>query len=496
MTATYCSCLNRIFDKCGLDGEKITQYIIFFIQGIQHVLAMMGSNVLVPLITDIKPAVAMFSAGLCTIAFHFLAQRKVPTFLGSSFAFVGSMQSNMGKWLNQGYSRDYVLGGQQLAVFMTGILYLLYSLIVYFVGPARVKKIFPPVVVGPVIMVIGLTLAPTVIGNYIVAKYTPNNDGFKEMEGYQAWLIAITTAVIIIGISTLGRGLITIFPVLFGIIGGYIISACFEVIDYDIIKDAPWVYFEPDFLKNVFGFWGHLNWDWNSIAMFCPLSIVTFMEHLGDITSNGAVVGKNFFEDPGLHRTLLGDGFALLIAAMLGGPAITTYGENTGVLAMTKNYNPNVILLAGIIAAVIGLLTKISGIIESVPSPVIGGASMIMFGVIASMGLKVLIINQVNITKSKNMMIAALILVIGIGFKSAAPAVDITIETVSISPLAVCTLVGIFLNLLLPEGEDDSGPQNQEDKKELEEDELSTNVVSSEGQDENEDDEKHTSEEV
>lgn len=354
---------------------------------------------------------------------------------------------------------------------MTGVLYCIYSLIVFFVGPTRVKKIFPPIVVGPVIMVIGLTLAPSVISSYIVGNYTPDESGHKNMETYAVWVIVAITALIILGVSTLARGIWTSFPVLFGIIGGYAVSACFRVIDYSKITDAYWVLFEPACLKQTFSFYRRLNWDWNSIAMICPISIVTFMEHLGDITTNGAVVGKNFFEDPGLHFTLLGDGVALFIAGFLGGPAITTYGENTGVLAITKNYNPKLILLAGVIAAVIGLLTKIGGVITSIPGPVIGGASMIMFGIIATMGMKVLIINQVNITKAKNMMIAALIVTIGLGFT--AGGVVVQIEGINISPLAICTIVGVLLNAILPEQKDEEeDDEEMEEKKELSDEEM------------------------
>lgn len=471
-----CSCFDRSIEKCGFNPERVRRYLLNFVLGVQHVLAMMGSNVLVPLITGLSPSIAILSAGICTVCFHFIAQRKVPTFLGSSFSFVSAMQSNQALFTDKSGNvtdqnlRNKVIGGQQVAVIMTGVLYCLYSLIVYFIGPNRVKKIFPPVVVGPVIMVIGLTLAPTVISSYIVGYYTPDENGNQQMKTYAVWIIVAITALIILVVSTVAKGIWTSFPVLFGIIGGYIVSACFQVIDYSKITDAYWVLFEPNCLKETFSFYKKLNWDWNSIAMICPISIVTFMEHLGDITTNGAVVGKNFFEDPGLHFTLLGDGVALFIAGFLGGPAITTYGENTGVLAITKNYNPKIILLAGCIAIVIGLLTKIGGIITSIPGPVIGGASMIMFGIIATMGMKVLIINQVNITKAKNMMIAALIVTIGLGFTSGG--VEIKIEGINISPLAVCTIVGVVLNAVLPDSKDDDEDEIDEEKKES--DELSS----------------------
>ena len=481
-----CNCLDPLFLKCGVNPDTVRHYALNFVLGIQHVLAMMGSNILVPLITDLSPSIAMLSAGLCTIAFYFTTQRKVPCFLGSSFSFVTAMQTLRDQGAAEGHSHAYVLGAQQIAVIMTGVLYGIYATIVYFIGPNRVKKIFPPVIIGPVVMVIGLTLAPTTINSYIVSNYTPDANGEQPMKTYVVWVVAIATTLIILCVASLAKGIWTCFPVLFGIIGGYIISAAFQIIDYSYITDAYWILFIPDNLKTTFEFYKHLHWDWNAIAMMCPISIVTFMEHLGDVTTNSAVVGKNFFEDPGLHRTVGGDAIALVIAGLIGGPAITTYGENCGVLAITKNYNPNILALAACIAIFLGIITKIGGIITSIPGPVIGGASMIMFGIIASMGMKVLIINQVNITKTKNMMVAALIVVIGLGFNGGG--VVINIEGIHISPLAICTIVGIILNAVLPDRPDEPGPNgpNQEEKKEF--DEISDSELENiEGQQENND---------
>jgi uracil permease len=215
-----------------------------------------------------------------------------------------------------------------------------------------------------------------------------------------------------------------------------------------VITDAPWIIFEPNAFKSAFAFYNHLGWDWSVIAMLSPISIVTLMEHLGDITTNGAVVGQDFFDDPGVHRTLLGDGLAVCLAGFLGAPPVTTYSENTGVLALTKNYNPKILVIAACYAIVLGILTKFGGILTSVPGPVIGGASMILFGMISSMGLKVLVDNHVDFTQPRNLMIVALILVFGLGFSGGN--VNAHIKDISISPLAIATLAGIILNLVLP----------------------------------------------
>jgi len=441
------------------DGKWKT-YLTNTILGFQHVFAMMGSNILVPLITNLPPYISLVTAGAGTILFHFVAQRKVPVFLGSSFSFVTAMLNIQNYGMERGWSHDKQIGHQMVAVIMAGVLYFIFSGITFLVGPERVKKAFPPIVVGPVIIVIGMTLAPTVISSYIVGQYTGESPAMKS---YEAWIVALLTAIIIIACSIFGRGFLKLIPVLIGIIVGYIMSAIFGIIDYDHITKAHWIIFEKAALKETFGFYKYLGWSWSCIVMLSPISIVSFMEHLGDITTNGAVVGRNFFADPGLHWTLLGDGLAVCLAGFLGGPPVTTYGENTGVLAITRNYNPNLILLAGIFSLFLGLITKFGGVLASVPGPVIGGASMVMFGMIAAMGLKVMVDARVDFTDSRNLIIAALILVIGLGFS--AGNVNVHIKDISISPLAICTVVGIILNLVLSHigGDNKEKDKSQED---------------------------------
>lgn len=428
--------------------EKCRHYSLNAILGVQHLFAMMGSNILVPIITGLRPSISLVSAGIGTIVFHFLAKRKVPVFLGSSFSFVSAMLSIADMGAKKGWSHDEVIGRQIMGVIMSGVLYFVFALIAFLVGPQRVKKLFPPVVVGPIIVVIGMTLAPTVIKSNIVDQYTPDATGHANMKDYESWTIALITALVIIVVAIFAKGIFKVFPVLFGIVAGYIVAACFQVIDYSKITDEYWILFQPEAFKATFGFYKHLAWDWSVVLSLAPISIVTFMEHLGDITTNGAVCGKNFMADPGLHCTLFGDGVALIIAGFLGGPPVTTYGENTGVLALTQNYNPKVLLIAAIYSLCLGIISKFGGILASVPGPVIGGASMIMFGMIASMGLKVLVDAQVDFSLTKNMMITALILVIGLGFTGGN--VNAHVKDVQISPLAIATIAGILLNLILP----------------------------------------------
>lgn len=407
--------------------------------GIQHVFAMMGATIVVPMLTGMNSSVALITAGLGTIAFFFITGRKVPVFLGSSFAYLAAIQAVFAYGDGLGWDYSATMGRLSIAIMCAGAVYLLLSLITYFVGAERIKKLFPPIVVGPVIVVIGMTLAPSVISSNIVGA---------AMFTWQAWTIALVTAAIIIGVSIFAKGFFKVVPILFGILGGYVLSMCLGVVDWTKITGSNWVIFEPQAFMSAFGFIGQMRFDWTVILMIMPIAIVTFMEHLGDITTNGAIVGKNFFVDPGLHRTLLGDGVATMLAGFLGGPPNTTYGENTSVLAMTKNYDPKLLVLAACFAIVLGVFSKFGGVLASVPSPVIGGASMILFGMIASMGLKVLVDNHVDFTNTRNLIIVALILVIGLGF--AAGGVKVAIGTVQISPLAICTVVGIVLNLILP----------------------------------------------
>jgi len=381
------------------------------ILGLQHFVAMFGATVLVPLLTGLDPLVSLFTAGLGTLIFHFITKKEVPVFLGSSFAFIGPIlivKSQTG-------DLRYATGG----IVAAGSVYILLAFLVKFIGVERIKKLFPPVVTGPMIMVIGLSLSPVAIG-----------------WASQNWGISITVIVSVILASTVFRGFFNLIPVLIGVSVGYFASIITGNIDFTPITNSSWISV-PKFMFPKF--------DLSSILLVAPVALATFMEHIGDITTNGAVVGKNFLVKPGLHKTLIGDGIATMVAGFLGGPANTTYSENTGVLALTKVYDPSVLRMAAIFAIFMSFLSKFGSILQTIPQPVIGGVSLILFGMIASVGIRTIVNEKVDFSKPKNLIVASLILTIGIGGAS------VKIGTVELKGLALAALVGIIANLLIPE---------------------------------------------
>ena len=389
--------------------------------GIQHVFAMFGATVLVPMLTGMSPAVALFCAGVGTWIFHLCTGRKVPTFLGSSFAFIAAIQgaaqicSDNAEIGTDAYlaALPYATGG----IIVAGALYLVLALLVRLVGAERVRSFFPPIVTGPVVTIIGLMLAPSAINN-ITTQIGTVNVGLN-------WLVAAVAVAAIFVTSLFAKGLFKLVPILIGIIVGYVAAICCGMVDFTTIAQAPWLDLPPFFLP---------KFDMRAIGLVAPIAIVTFVEHIGDVTASSAVVGKDFIKDPGLHRTLMGDGLATMFAGLVGGPANTTYSENTGVLAATKNYNPLTLEIAACFAILISFLGKFAALITSMPGPVIGGVSIVLYGMIAAVGLRTLVENQVDFTKTRNLLIAAVMLVLGLGADKA-----ITIGGVAI------------LNKILPE---------------------------------------------
>ncbi len=401
--------------------------------GIQHVFAMFGATVLVPMLTGMSPAVALFCAGVGTWIFHLCTGRKVPTFLGSSFAFIAAIQgaaqicSDNAEIGTDAYlaALPYATGG----IIVAGALYLVLALLVRLVGAERVRSFFPPIVTGPVVTIIGLMLAPSAINN-ITTQIGTVNVGLN-------WLVAAVAVAAIFVTSLFAKGLFKLVPILIGIIVGYVAAICCGMVDFTTIAQAPWLDLPPFFLP---------KFDMRAIGLVAPIAIVTFVEHIGDVTASSAVVGKDFIKDPGLHRTLLGDGLATIFAGLVGGPANTTYSENTGVLAATKNYNPLTLEIAACFAILISFLGKFAALITSMPGPVIGGVSIVLYGMIAAVGLRTLVENQVDFTKTRNLLIAAVMLVLGLGADKA-----ITIGGVAISGVALAAILGIILNKILPE---------------------------------------------
>lgn len=403
-------------DKIQGNGKR-------FILGIQHVIAMFGATVLVPILTGLDPSVALVAAGLGTLIFHLCTKRKVPVFVGSSFAFIAVIQAVATKFGDLRYAQ----GG----IIVAGALYLLFALIVKIFGVERVKTFFPPIVTGPMIMVIGLSLSR------VALSMASDN-----------WIVAFVVIITVAITSIFGRGFLKIIPILVGVLVGYVLSIAMNLVDFTAFAQAP-IFAIPPFTTPLFS--------WSAVAIIAPVVLATFMEHIGDITTNGAVVGKNFFDDPGLHRTLLGDGLATMFSGLIGGPPNTTYGENTSVLAVTKVYDPSLLRLAAMIAVVLGFLGKFGAILQTIPTPVMGGVSVVLFSMITSVGMRTIASADVDFTDNRNLLISGLILIIGIGseFLSIDPEfkgiVGLQIGQAQITGVSLAALVGIVVNKVLPE---------------------------------------------
>ena len=383
----------------------------WFLLALQHFVAMFGATVLVPLITGLDPLVALLTAGIGTLIFHFVTGGIVPVFLGSSFAFIAPILA-----VKEIYGDlAYATGG----IFVAGLFYVLYALIVKAVGPEKVKKILPPVVTGSMIMVIGLTLSP-------VAIQMASSD----------WPLALIVIATVVFVSTMTRGFFSMVPVITGVVVGYVAGLFMGKIDTSVIVSTP-LFSVPKVMLPKF--------DYGAIFMIVPVTLATFMEHLGDITTNGAVVGKNFFDKPGRHRTLLGDGLATAVAGLLGGPANTTYSENTGVLALTRVYDPSVLRGAALVAIFAAFVSKFGAILQTIPQAVMGGVSLILFGMITSVGVRTMVNAEVDFSKPRNLMITALMLTVGIG------GAVLKVGRVELKGIGLAALVGIFLNLILPD---------------------------------------------
>ena len=388
---------------------------------IPHLLAMFGATVLVPLLTGFDPAVAIFCAGVGTLIFHFCTDWKVPVFLGSSFAFIGVINQ-----VSDAFNGDlaYAQGG----IIVAGLLYLIMSLVVKFIGVEKVKKYFPPQVTGAMIAVIGLNLIPSALD--MALTYLP---------------IAIITLAIAIGINKFAKGSIRQFSVIIAVFTGLALSFILKQVDTTAASQASW-FAIPNFRLPKFSI--------EAILMIAPVVLATFMEHIGDVTTNGTVVGKNFIENPGLNRTLLGDGLATIFAGFAGGPANTTYGENTALLAITKNYDPRVLELTAVFAIVLSCVGKFGGFLQSIPQAVMGGISIYLFSMITYVGVKSIRHSKCYKGNTKNIIIIATILIIGLGtsYLSTYAGIEIGIplsKTSSLTGLSLAAIVGVILNRIL-----------------------------------------------
>lgn len=409
------------------------------ILGLQHMFAMFGATVLVPLITGLDIPTTLLMAGLGTLLFHLFTKFQVPAFLGSSFAFLGGYAA-IAPVLEDGKPNKEMLPYACLGVACAGLLYLVLAAIIKLVGIKKVMKLFPPVVTGPIIIAIGLGLAPSAINNC-----TTN------------WTLAIITLALVIIINVFAKGMLKIIPILVSIVGAYIIAVVvgngFGVqsfaIDFAQVKDASWIGFPIEWSSTVFGGVKDASLSINAIIAIMPIALATMMEHIGDMSAISATCGKNYIANPGLHRSLMGDGLATTMSSLFGGPANTTYGENTGVLALSKVYDPRVIRLAAYYAIIFSFCPKFAALIYSIPASIVGGISFVLYGMISAVGVRNVVEARVDFSKSRNTIVAAVILVLALGLTAGAT-FTVGKITVTITGLALAAIVGIILNAIFP----------------------------------------------
>ena len=379
------------------------------IVGAQFLFVAFGATVLVPLLVGMDPSVALFTAGIGTLIFHAVTKGKVPIFLGSSFAFIAPIIKA---------TELYGLPGTLFGLVAVGAVYGIISTLIRLRGVGFITKLFPPIVVGPVIMLIGLSLAGTGV------------DMAKEN-----WFLAIVALVTTIAVSLFGKGLLRLIPIFAGIVVGYIVAAITGKVDFQPVMDAPW-FALPAFVKPEIC--------WEAVIFMIPVAIAPVIEHIGDVYAINEVTGKDYVKDPGLHRTMLGDGLACMAAAVIGGPPVTTYSEVTGAISLTKISDPAVIRIAGLFGILFSVLGKISAILKTIPGAVLGGIMLLLFGTIASVGVNTLIKNKTDMGNTRNLVIASLILTLGIG------GAEMTAGNITIGGIGLAALVGVVLNLVIP----------------------------------------------
>ncbi len=397
------------------------------ILGLQHTFAMFGATVLVPILTGLPVSTTLLFAGIGTLFFHLVTKGKVPAFLGSSFAFLGGYAA-VAPLLPDGSSNWEMLPYASGGVFFAGLLYLVLAAFMKAFGAKKVMRFFPPVVTGPIIIAIGLILAPSAISNC-----------------QTNWVVALTALFTVICLNIWGKGMLKIIPILLGVVVSYGVAALMGDVDWSNLHSINLLGM-PKIVM--------MKFDISAIITIMPLALATMMEHIGDISAIGATTGKNYISDPGLHRTLIGDGIASCLAAAFGAPANTTYGENTGVLALTKVHDPRVMRIAAVFAIIIACVPKVAYVIEAVPPATVGGISFLLYGMISAIGVRNVVENKVDFTRSRNQIIAAVILVSALGFNAIGGiSFPIGSATITLSGLALASIFGIFLNAVLPGNE-------------------------------------------
>ena len=400
------------------------------ILGLQHMFAMFGATVLVPILVQgyglpLSIQTTLLFAGLGTLLFHVCTKFKVPAFLGSSFAYLGGFSTVATMPAYEGLDPEtklaYALGG----IVIAGLLYLVLALLFKVLGAKKVMRYFPPIVTGPMIIMIGLNLSGSAINN-----------------ASTCWWLALVAMAIIVVANIWGKGMVKITPILLGVVGSYIVAVIAGQVDFSGVSEASFLGLQQFVIA---------KFDVSAILVMAPIAIAAMMEHIGDISAISSTTGKNFIEDPGLHRTLVGDGLATAFAGFFGGPANTTYGENTGVLALSKVYDPRVVRLAAIYAIILSFSPKFDALVNSIPAAIVGGVSFILYGMISAVGVRNIVENQVDLTKSRNLIIAAVMFVSGLGFSSVG-GITFTVggAAVTLSGLAIAALCGVILNAILP----------------------------------------------
>ncbi len=431
-----------IYDAKTLGTPKM------LVLGLQHMFAMFGATVLVPILTGLSVSATLLFAGIATLFMHFVTGKKVPVFLGSSFAFLGGYAAVVKAAEEYGLTQKEALPYACVGVACAGLLYLILALICKAYGSKKVMKFFPPVVTGPIIIGVGLHLAPSAINNCATN-----------------WWIALVAIVVVIICNIWGKGMIKIVPILLGVLASYIAAAVTGNVDFTAVKEAAWIGLPFQMEDTVFGLFSKGGVDTglivSSILMIVPIAFATMMEHVGDISAIGGTIGKDLIADPGLHRTLIGDGIGTAIAALFGAPANTTYGENTGVLVLTKVFDPFVVRLAAIYAIILSFCPKFAALITAMPSATIGGVSIILYGMIAAVGIRNMVENHTDFQKSRNVIIAALIMGLTIGVEYSTGG-TINFGSISLSGLAVASIVGIVLNAILPDKDESFGEEPNE----------------------------------
>ena len=419
----------EIKTRQGINDARQLGYGKFAILGIQHLFAMFGATILVPALTGLPVSTTLLFAGLGTLVFHAISKGIVPAFLGSSFAFIGGYLSVKQMGMELGMSETLALGYACLGVCCAGLCYFVMAALIKWFGSKRVLTFFPPVVTGPMVIAIGLTLSGSAITNC-----TSN------------WLLAIVAIIGVIVSSIWGRGIVKIIPILLGVVVSYVLAAVMGEVDFSSVSDAAW--FGLPFSRETSVLDSTLLV--SSIIAIVPIAFATIMEHIGDMCAISSTVGKDFLDKPGLHRTLVGDGLATSLASLFGAPANTTYGENTGVLNLTKVFDPAVIRLAACLSIVLSFCPKFACLIGLMPAATIGGVSLILYGMISAVGVRNLVESAVDFSNSRNVFVAALILVLAIGVKYGAGD-SVAIGSIHLSGLAIAAIVGIVLNAILPD---------------------------------------------